>query len=304
MRIITHPIPAETDLRNRCSLMAFMLSGLLVLLPPRRAAAEDRVEYKYENYAEENGRIGIQTHGIAFEKELTPKIVMHGQFVYDGISGATPSGAKIAPGSSQVPTQQMEDERLAGSLDASFRYGRHTTTPQVSYSNESDYESVGLALNHTIDFNQRNTTLLLGVARNFDRVKGVYLDDYRSKGTWDGIIGINQLLSPKTTLTVNLTLSYSDGYLNDPYKGVYFSFPYADESLNNFPDAYAEKRPEHRFKQVAYTSLTQFFDPLQASAELSYRFHHDDYGILAHTVQLTWFQKIGKHVVVSPMIRI
>jgi hypothetical protein len=72
----------------------------------------------------------------------------------------------------------MHDERFAGNLDTAIRYGRHTTTPQVSYSYESDYESIGLALNHAIDFNQRNTTLLLGVARNFDRVKGYYQNEY------------------------------------------------------------------------------------------------------------------------------
>lgn len=285
--------------------MALVMAGLLILLPPRRAGAEDRVEYRYENYAEDNDRIGIQTHGIYFEKELTSKIVTHGQFVYDGISGATPTGARVLPGETSVPTTEMEDERLAGSLDAAFRYGPHTTTPQVAYSNESDYESIGLSLNHTIDFNQRNTTLLLGVARNFDRVKGYYLEDWRSKGTWDGIIGINQLLSPKTTFTLNLTLSYSDGYLNDAYKGVSFFVDSPSEAFNSTQPtvAYAEKRPEHRFKQVVYTSLTHFVDPLNGSAELSYRFHHDDYGIVAHTVSLTWFQKIGKKLILSPNIR-
>lgn len=303
MRLMIPTPSVEPDTRVRRGLAALVLSGLLVLLPPRRALGEDRVEYRYENYAEDRGRIGIQTHGVYFEKELTSKVVTHGQFVYDGISGATPTGAKMQPGATEVPTMHMEDERLAGSLDTAIRYGRHTTTPQVAYSHESDYESVGLALNHTIDFNQRNTTLLLGAARNFDRVKGRFQEDFQNKGTWDGIIGINQLLSPKTTLTVNLTLSYSDGYLSDPYKAVYFSFPYEDEALNVFPDAYPEKRPEHRFKQVGYVALTQFFDSVQGSGELSYRFHHDDYGIVAHTAQLAWFQKIGKQIVISPMIR-
>lgn len=197
--------PCETRTSPRGAI-ALLLAGALTLLQPRRAAGEDRVEYRYENYAEDHGRIGIQTHGLYF-KELTSKVVAHGQFVYDGISGATPTGGRIEAGSDQVPVIEMEDERLAGSLDASIRYGRHMTTPQVSYSNESDYRSTGISLNHAIDFNQRNTTLLLGVSRNFDRVKGAYEPDWQSKGTWDWLVGVNQLLGPKTTLSVNLTLS-------------------------------------------------------------------------------------------------
>lgn len=282
---------------------ALVLGGLLLVLPPRRMVGEDRVEYRYENYAEDRDRIGVQTHGLYFEKELTSKVTAHGQFVYDAISGATPTGGKIEPGSLQVPTVRLQDERLAGSLDTAIRYGSHTTTPQVAYSYESDYESVGLALNHTIEFNQRNTALVLGLSRNFDRVSGIYQAEYQSKGAWDGLIGINQVLGPKTTLTVNLTLGYADGYLTDPYKAVYFSFPYDDPDLLFFPNRIPELRPEHRFKQVGFLSLTHFFDRANASTEATYRFHHDDYGVTAHTVGLTWFQKVGQHVVIAPTLR-
>lgn len=298
------PADAEGSQAGPSPWVAMFVAAALALLHPRRAGAEDRVEYRYENYAEDKGRIGIQTHGVYVEKELTSKVTAHGQFVYDGISGATPTGGRVTPGSDQVPVQEMHDERLAGSVDAAVRYGsQFTTTPQISYSNESDYQSVGIALNQAIDFNQRNTTLLLGVARNFDRVSGRFQPDWESKGTWDGLIGINQLLSPKTTLTVNLTLSYADGYLTDPYKGVYISYEYPDPNLNFFQEVIAEKRPEHRFKQVLYVSLTQYVDSLHGSAEAAYRFHHDDFGVFAHTASLTWFQKIGKHVLVAPTFR-
>jgi len=56
-------------------------------------------------------------------------------------------------------------------------------------------------------------------------------------------------------------------------------------------------------KTIGHFSLTQFVTPLKGSAELSYRLYHDSYSILSHTVTLNWFQKIGKHIVISPMFR-
>ena len=37
--------------------------------------------------------------------------------------------------------------------------------------------------------------------------------------------------------------------------------------------------------------------------EGSYRFHRDNWGIHAHTTSLEWHQKLGSHVVLSPLIR-
>jgi hypothetical protein len=104
-------------------------------------------------------------------------------------------------------------------------------------------------------------------------------------------------LTPKTVVTANFTFGYSSGYLADPYKGVRF---------DGYPDpdsVFPEQRPDHKSKEILYLSLTQFFDPLNASAELSYRFYHDSFHIYAHTVTLTWFQKVGKYVILSPMFR-
>jgi hypothetical protein len=66
---------------------------------------------------------------------------------------------------------------------------------------------------------------------------------------------------------------------------------------------FPEQRPDFREKQVGFFSLTHFVTPLNGSAELSYRLYHDSYGIVSHTVGLSWFQKVGRHVLVSPMFR-
>lgn len=283
--------------------LSLVLALVLQLAQLSRGRAENALEYKYEDYSEDHGRVSVRTHSARYEQSLTSAITAKATLVYDSISGATPTGEIAPPGSSQVPLVNLEDIRRAGSLDVSFAYGRHTTTPQISYSRESDYESIGLALNHAIEFNNKNTTLNLGFAENIDRAKGSFQPEFERKDTWDFLVGVNQLLGPGTYLTVNGTVGYASGFLTDPYKGVYFSYAYPDAALNYFPSVIPEKRPDHRLKEVLYTSLTHRFARLNGVLESSYRLHHDDYGVIAHTVGLTWLQSLGRQVVVSPAFR-
>ncbi len=275
--------------------LGLALEGLLT----QRVRGENHVDYKYEDYSEESGRIHVRTHGILFEVEATSAVSVHGEAVFDAISGATPTGGPPPSGSRRVPLATMDDERSAGNLQVPVKWGgRHTTTPQFAYSLESDYESVGLSLNHTIDFNDKNTTLALGFAWTYDTIMPEFwFGDKEYKNSGDILVGVTQLLGPKTILTANLTLGAANGYMNDPYKGVRF---------DDYPDPntlFREKRPGYRDKQIGYLSLTHFVTPLKGSAELTYRFYHDSYGIASHTVGLGWFQKIGKNIVVSPMFR-
>jgi hypothetical protein len=269
-----------------------------------RTRAENRVDYRYEDYAEDDGRIHIQTHGAHLDSTLNSWLSLKANFIHDAISGATPTGAPPIPGLSEVAKVTIEDIRRAGYLEPAIKLENHTLSPQFSYSAESDYESTGLSLSHASDWNDKNTTLTWGVSHLFDRVlpsEGASISDVEDKDTTDFMVGVTQLLGPKTTLTVNLTLGYSEGFLADPYKRVLFEdFPYTPgEQYTVFP----EVRPGHRFRQVLFGEIRHYFESLNGSIEGHYRFHHDDWGILAHTVGLAWHQKIGKAVTISPLFR-
>ena len=283
--------------------VALTVNALLV----QRTRGEDHVDLKFENYQEEAGRIHVQTEGALFEVLVHPSVSVSGQFVYDSISGATPNGGPPPMGSDQVPLSIMSDTRYAGSLASSVRWGgNQTTTPQLAYSWEHDYQSSGIALNHTMDFFEKNTTLALGAAYTHDNISPIAADTSSTaywqnriehKDTLDFLVGVTQLLGPKTILTANLSLGFADGYMADPYKGVRFDGYPGPNTL------FREIRPNYRDKQVGYFSLTQFVTPLQGSAELALRLYHDSYGIVSETVSASWFQKVGKYVVISPMFR-
>lgn len=271
-----------------------------------RAQAEDHVDYKYEDYREHDGRIQIQTHSALVEAELAPWISVKGKFVYDGISGATPTGEAPKNGSDQPPTVEVEDIRRAYSLETPLKFGTHGFTPQLAYSKESDYESTGIAGTYTKEFNQKNTTLSLGLGHDFDRVGGANLTRFQRKDKTAAIVGLTQILDPQTILSGFVTVSYLDGYLADPYKAVNFYFEYPDPVFTpdfNTLSPVAEKRPGNRFDQTATVSLSRFVAKLDGGLVSEYRFYHNDYGIFSHTVTLTWLQKLGANVVVSPMFR-
>ena len=294
---------------------ALGLAVALYLLQLNRGLAENHIDYRYEYYGEDGGRMRVDTQSGLFQLKLLPWLSVTGEAVYDAISGATPTGAPPAtdikvpfpppgPYNSTVPLTRMHDKRYAGNINAEMTFGPHHITPQFAYSQESDYISYGAALNYSLDLNGKNTTLDLGWSHDFDTILATpftYIFKKRDKNTDDFLVGVNQLLSPKTVLTVNFTYRNSHGYEDDPYRGVFFSdYPQAD--LNN-PILFGEHRPDFRHAYIGYASVLQYITPLKGGLQGSYRVYDDSFGILAHTVALSWHQKIGRMFLISPVFR-
>ena len=245
-----------------------------------RVHAENQVEYGFEYYKEDGDRMTIETHSVYFEQKLTDYLDIKGDYTYDGISGSTPTGTVSSSG--KVYMTQLEDIRRAISLQADAKLGNHTLTPGFSYSAESDYTSYGMSLNDAVEFNDKNTTLQYGIAENIDSVREANGKTWNPKYSTTALIGISQLLSAKTTFNAAFTFGNDSGYLSDPYRLAGFTpdgFP--------FSIGVPERRPSHRNKEILYTSMLHYFDPLNASLEGSYRFYHDSYGVYANTLGLT-----------------
>jgi hypothetical protein len=300
-------------LRRRAAVLALAVS--LYVLQLHRALGEDHIDYRYENYREEGDRIGVDTHSLLFEQRITPWLSIRGHGVYDAISGATPTGAPPAadiktpfpypgPLSTTVPLTFMHDRRWGGVFEPILSFGPHHITPQFAYSTESDYISYGGALNYSLDLNEKNTILNLGWSHNWDTIlpgNSPYIFSNQQKDTDDILVGVNQLLGPKTVLTANFTFRNSHGYLNDPYRGVLFDDAFQAD-LNN-PILYPEHRPDFRQSYIGFVSLLQYVTPLHGAIEASYRPYYDSFGVVSHTLDLSWHQKIGQRLLISPLFR-
>jgi hypothetical protein len=272
----------------------FLPLGLAFGLP-QLLRAENHVDYRYEYYGEENDRMKIETHSVYFEQKLSDAVVAKGELIYDGISGATPRGTHV---SGVAKTDQVEDTRYAGNVALDWRFRSHLLSPGIAYSEESDYRSIGISLSDAVEFNDKNTILQYGASHNFDDVRHGDRVTWSGKDSTDIIVGLSQLLSPKTVVSGAFTFGYDDGYLNDPYRLAEYApvFP-------PFPIGTPEQRPGYRSKEVLHLSATHYFEKVDGSLEATYRFHHDSYEVFSHTLGLNWYQHLGKHLILEPMFR-
>ncbi len=285
------------SLRSR----ALLLSALLAWLAPRAARAEESVRYKYQDYQEMGGRISVRVHGAAVEKDFGTATRLKVEGVVDAIAGATPNGQPAPAGSDEVPLAKLTDRRKAWNAALSHQFPGVNLALGVGNSRESDYVSNGASLNALFDFNQKNTTLLAGYATTDDDIRVFYQLDRAKKRTHDLIVGVTQLLDPRTSVTFNLTAGRQRGYLSDPYKLVQKDTEIVPGL--SLPLTFAENRPAKRTKLIALAALNRAFPAVHGAVDLSYRWYRDTYDTTAHTLEAAWFQHVGEHLIVRPSVR-
>ncbi len=287
--------------RSKSLCLTGSLAGCLVLLSPRLARAEDFLSYKYEDYREAGGRIAVQTQSALIEQDLGTEMHVKLQGVIDAIAGATPTGQPAPAGSDQVVLTQLRDRRKAWSADFSRQFSATNLALGLANSRESDYVSTGWSINTLTDFNQKNTTLLAGVAGTDDDVKVLYQPAWAKKHTNDLIVGVTQLLDPRTSVSFDLTWGRATGDLSDQYKVVQKNI---EVNPGDFlPLQFLDNRPGTRNKWIALGSLNHAFPDLRGALEASYRFYHDTFGTNAHTIELTWLQQISPTLILKPELR-
>ncbi|MBL9202587.1 MAG: DUF3570 domain-containing protein [Opitutaceae bacterium] len=283
------------------SVRAAALSALLAGLAPRAVRAEESVRYKYQDYREAGGRVTVEVHSAAIEKDFGTATHLKVEGVIDAIAGATPNGQPAPAGSTQVPLSKLVDKRKAWNAALSRQFARVNVALGVGNSRESDYVSDGWSLNTLTDFNQKNTTVLLGLAGTHDDVKVFFQTPRARKLTNDVIAGVTQLLDKHTSLTANLTWGRQTGYLSDPYKLV-------EKSTEVFtgiflPLTFPENRPNEREKWTTLLALNRFFPEAHGALDASYRLYRDSFGIIAHTTDLAWLQRLGDRLILRPGLR-
>ncbi len=267
----------------------------------RPAKAENGISYKYVDYRESGDRMQVESHYGLLEQDLGSDIRLKLQGVLDTITGATPTGQPPPKAGDPVPLSHLEDRRKAWSADFARQFPRINVALGFANSRESDYVSNGLSLNTLTDFNQKNTTLLLGAAATDDDIRVLYQRDWVKKRTADFVAGVTQLLDPRTSVTFNVTYGHSTGYHADPYRVVQQTVEIVPGVF--LPLTFGENRPATRDRWIAYTALNRSFAELHGALEASYRLFHDSFGTTSHTIELAWYQKLSEHFTLRPGFR-
>lgn len=271
-----------------------------IQLPPQS------YDYSFQLYQEDSERMEVESHYLRGKIDFNEETSFRFQWLRDSISGASPTGA--LPGGLQPFYSEVDDVRtgILGALSRQF--GDHRVEVEISHSKEDDYISRGYAISDTLELNQKNTTLNFGFNYLDDTVEVPLLGD-RAKHGYDWFAGVTQIIDKDTLVSANLTLGYSDGYLNDPYKVIQrsetVSIPDGNGGTIDLPvvNIYRENRPDSRFRQVLQLEGRHYFAPADGALDAVLRFSHDDYGVFSQTVQLEWRQSIGEHFLATPFFR-
>ncbi len=315
--------------------LAAATCALLGQAVPGPVAAQELAPWDIDTsmlvYSESDGRVRDVSLTARARKEMREEKFLNLSLAIDSLTGASPSGA-VPAGAVQTFTSPSGDSQYtiaprAQALDTSFLDTRTALTANwempltrlallsvgASMSDEYDYTHTGVNARLARDFNNRNTTLSVGVALANDTISPVGGSPValapmlglgasankrgdESKDVTDWLLGVTQVLNRHTVVQINYSLSQSDGYLTDPYKilsvvdpvtGIPVAGP-AGSGLNRY---LFESRPDSRDKQSVFALLKRDIDG--DVLESSYRYMTDDWGVDSHTFELRYRWSFG-----------
>ncbi len=338
--------------------LALATCSLLVTSPQTSAAEEYEAPWEIDTslliYSERD-RISAFKPVLALRKEIGDDEYLGFRLVADVLTGASPNGAiptdiaqtftspsgesSYTTAANEIPLDDsFQDFRLAVSTE--WEKPLNDTLTGIfgfNISTEADYTSLGLSSTFYKEFNQKHTTLAIGLSANFDKVypqggkpealttmpttafpappgppgeddeddDGFFGSFFKgeSKNVNELLIGVTQIINRFTLTQLNYSIGKSEGYLNDPYKilSVLENDGSGDLRTTESPYVY-EKRPSNRtYQSIFWKGVHQLAN--EDVINLSYRYFWDDWDITSHTVDLHYRWEIGGGHYLQPHIR-
>lgn len=308
-------------------------SAVLFYSEPERVTAVEAVVEALKTFRDErtlrlklvfDALTGASANGATPSSSVQTFTRPSGQGSYSAAAGETPLD------------DTFRDTRVAASLGYSLPLGRLNRVNLGLYgSTEHDYRSLGASAGISRDFNRRNTTLSASVSFSTDTVSpeggvpvafssmgaatGEHDDDRalalargdddgehhgggtESKRVYDGVLGLTQVLTRTTLARVNVAVSRSAGYTTDPYKLLSVVGAPGTADAGAPLDYLFERRPDVRTKRSIFGELRQRLG--EDTADLSYRYLWDDWGITSHTWELRYRRPLGSRHYLQPHVR-
>lgn len=326
--------------------LAAATASLLGHAIPSEAVAQELEPWKFDTaalyYAESDSRVKDFSVNMLATKEMREEGFLNLKLAIDTLTGASRSGAvpanavqtfttpsggsvyTVAPGALPLDTSFL-DTRVAMSANYEWPVSRLTLlNVGVSLSDEYDYTHTGVNMKLAHDLNNRNTTLSFGLAYASDSVDpvggapvglsamsnngtGGIRRGGESKDVTDLLLGVTQVLSRKTLVQFNYSLSQSDGYLTDPYKILSVVDPVLGDPVAPPPGVNLdflylfEQRPDTREKQGLFGLLKR--DVGGDVFDISYRYMTDDWDIDSHTLDMHYRWNLERGSYLQPHIR-
>lgn len=292
-------------------------------LPPPVTTAESaggQIDWVFDSavaYYHEDGRVQAIEPIVNASKDYQDGEVLNFNLTFDSLSGSSPNGAlpsnqpqtftgpsgkpknryTTAPG--QLPADpHYSDQRFA--LGGSWQMpwspvSRWTVGAKVSI--EDDFFSFTGDFSVAHDFNEKNTTVSLGVYDENDRLRPIGGEpvpgsDYElaqkggspSKNDVGTLVGLTQIMNRHWLTQINLSADRFTGYLDDPYK----ILSVIDGSGATTGYLY-ERRPDQRTRESVYVENRIGWE--RTSVTIALRYFTDSWRIHSDTarVRFRWW---------------
>jgi hypothetical protein len=314
---------------------ALALPGLIQPAAAGRVEETYNADFQYGNYVESGNRMKVDIFDGLLSAPIGKSLTANVSLVRDNISGASPvyntkdlvTGEISQVISSASPTSTCgksiceERDGIGAGLTNFFDWG--SLSLGGGFSREHDYMSKYFNTAASLDLNKKLTTLNFGASVAFDEItpspsawNNTTVLDSNGNAVIDGfsahktsqqyLLGVSQVIDKDSLIQSNMTFGYHSGFLTDPYKWVGFIDSFDIPGVGSFQiQNYAgEKRPRERFEWAWLTQYVRHFEQFNhAALHADYRFSTNDWGVNAHTFELSWHQPIADGWQVIPRFR-
>lgn len=341
---LTPPRPAGTLRQTLSAATAALLSPMALPVaaqtpPPQPRTAtppeSSKPEWQFDGavlvYRENDGRVTAVEPVINGRRSDGNERAWGLKLTLDSLTGASPNGAVAQPapqtftspsgrstytaGAGRVPLDpSFKDTRvaLAGSHERPFGDGQRLSLG-ANLSSEYDFASFGLNAALARDFNQKNTTLSLGLGFEADRIRPVggvpaglkpvgaaRTGGNESRTVTDLLLGVTQVVNRRWVSQLNLGWGVGSGYHTDAYK----LLSVVDGSTGLLAgDRYvAEQRPTRRARTSVYWQNKVHLG--EDVIDGSLRAYRDDWGVRAWTADLRWRTELRGGWYLEPRVRL
>jgi uncharacterized protein DUF3570 len=286
--------PFTRTLLTLCLIAAPALAGVL---------PEDRADVLWHSY--NGGDITIQGPSVLVRKKVGDNLSLSANYYEDMISSAS-IDVKLS-------ASPYHETRKQESVGADYLHGKSTYSAGFITSKEPDYKANTSYFSVSQDMFGDLTTLTLGYRRGWDRIYEDRKDSQTQQIVTDTIIyngrpatadhhgyslSLTQILTRNAILGFNYELLTDQGYLANPYRKIRYLSPGLGAGFTLADQVY----PNTRTSNAASAQL-KYYLPYRAALTGQYRFFHDTWGILAHTVELDYTHPAGKHWIFESSLR-
>lgn len=265
--------------------------------------SQTEIGYRYSDYQEDDvdsknvlsgssERYNIDVHQFRLVAPVAEDASLTIDGMYETMTGASALSVVSLPqgDSALIMTgASIKEKRTDVSGKLRFYQQRSNLGLSLGYSTEDDYEALNGGAEVERTSPDGNKTWSGGFGFSFDELtpvqeEGVNRVISEERQFFNAYLAYARVHSPKWQTQLGLYVGWYDGYMNDPYKS-------------------RDIRPDQR-KQFTLSARSRYYmSAVHAALQFDYRYYADDWGVNAHTLDMSWQQAISDRLQVAPRLR-